>query len=136
MAGIILTLPIAPGKVEAWRRFCQELSGWRRTQYEASRRNLGITRESWALVENFAGATAVATVEALDVDLALAQLAGSDQPFETWYRARLQELHGIRLTHYEQFVQPAPPAQPQELLFEWHLPASNSAPPLRTARPA
>jgi hypothetical protein len=25
MSGIVLTLPILPGKEEAWRRFCQEL---------------------------------------------------------------------------------------------------------------
>ena len=45
MAGIILTFPIVAGKVEAWRRFCQELSGSRRQMYESSRQRLGIT---WA----------------------------------------------------------------------------------------
>jgi hypothetical protein len=122
MPGLILTLPIAAGKVEAWRRFCQELSGWRRSQYEASRRRLGITRERLALVESPFGASAVTTLEARDVGLALAEMVGSNLPFETWYRERLQDLHGVNLTRYEQFAQPAPPAQPQELLFEWTLP--------------
>ena len=49
MPGIVLTFPILPGKVEAWRRFCQELAGSRSTLYEASRRRLGITRERMAL---------------------------------------------------------------------------------------
>lgn len=122
MPGLVLTLPIAAGKVEAWRRFCQELSGSRRQQYEASRRRLGITRERLALVESPFGATALTTLEAHDLGAALAEMIGSDLPFESWYRERLQDLHGLNLSGYEQFALPAPPAQPQELLFEWTLP--------------
>ncbi len=127
MAGLVLTLPIAAGKVEAWRRFCQELSGSRRSAYEASRRRLGITRERWALVENPFGAAAVATLEAHDVGWALTGLTSSHLPFESWYRERLQDLHGISLTHYAQFAQPVPPAQVQELMFEWALPDGPAA---------
>jgi hypothetical protein len=119
---MVLTLPIAAGKVEAWRRFCQELSGSRRQLYEASRRRLGITRERLALVESPFGSTAVTTLEAHDVGLALAAMIGSDLPFESWYRERLQHLHGVNLTRYEQFALRALPAEPQELLFEWTLP--------------
>lgn len=45
----------------------------------------------------------------------------SGLPFDRWYRERLQELHGINLAGYEQFVKPAPPPQDQELFFEWTL---------------
>jgi hypothetical protein len=124
MPGLVLTLPIAAGKVEAWRRFCQELSGSRRQLYEASRRRLGVTRERLALVESPFGSTAVTSLEADDLGRALAEMIGSDRPFEAWYRERLQELHGVNLTRYEQFTRPAPPALPQELLFEWVLPGS------------
>ena len=119
MAGLVLTLPIAAGKVEAWRRFCQELSGSRRQMFEASRRRLGITRESLALVEGAFASSAVTTIEARDVNLALTEMFGSNLPFETWYRERLQDLHGFDLTRYEHFAQPAPPDLTQELLFEW-----------------
>src|SRR5688572_22750944 len=51
MSGLVLTLPIAAGKVEAWRRFCQELSGSRQQLHAASRRRLGITSERLVLVE-------------------------------------------------------------------------------------
>ena len=47
MSGIVLTFPILAGKVEAWRRFCQEISGSRRQMYEASRQRLGITMNGW-----------------------------------------------------------------------------------------
>jgi hypothetical protein len=121
MSGVILTFPIVAGKVEAWRRFCQELSGSRRQMYEASRQRLGITRERLALVETAFGAAAVTTLEAPDVDRALGQIIASKLPFDCWYREQVRELHGINLAGYEQFLQQAPPPPNQELIFEWTL---------------
>lgn len=121
MSGITLTFPILVGKVEAWRRFCQELSGGRRKPYEASRQRFGITREQLALVDTAFGATAVTTLEAPDVAQALGQIITSDLPFDIWYRERLQELHGVNLAGYELFAQRAPPPLNQEVHFEWTL---------------
>ena len=121
MSGIVLTFPILAGKVEAWRRFCQELSGSRRKTYEASRQRLGITRERLALVETTFGSAAVNTLEAPNVDWALGQIIASVLPFDIWYRERLQELHGVNLAGYEQFSQRTPPPNNQELIFEWAL---------------
>jgi len=121
MSGIVLTFPILNGKVEAWRRFCQELCGFRRKPYEASRQRLGITRERLVLVETAFGATAMTTLEAPDVAQALGQIIISVLPFDVWYREKLQELHGVNLAGYEQFAQPTPLPPNQELLFEWTL---------------
>jgi hypothetical protein len=126
MSGIVLTFPILDGKVEAWRRFCQELCDFRRQPYEASRQRLGITRERLALVETAFGATAVTTLEAPDVAQALGQIIVSELPFDVWYRDKLQELHGVNLAGYEQFAQPTPLPLNQELLFEWTLNPSNT----------
>lgn len=126
MSGIVLTFPILNGKVEAWRRFCQELRGFRREPYEVSRQRLGITRERLALVETAFGATAVTTLEAPDVAQALGQIIASVLPFDVWYREKLQELHGVNLAGYEQYAQPNPLPPDQELLFEWTLNASNA----------
>jgi len=121
MSGIVLTFPILAGKVEAWRRFCQELSGSQRQSYEASRKRLGVTRERLALVDTAFGATAVTTMEAPNVAQALGQIIASKLPFDVWYRERLQELHGVNLAGYDQFTQRAPPPQNQEVHFEWAL---------------
>ena len=126
MSGIVLTFPILDGKVEAWRRFCQELCGFRRMPYEASRQRLGITRERLSLVETAFGATAVTTLEAPDVAQALGQIIASELPFDIWYRDKLQELHGVNLAGYEQFTQPKPLPPNQELLFEWTLNSSKT----------
>jgi len=119
MSGLVLTLPIASGKVEAWRRFCQELSGSQLQMYINSRRRLGVTSERMALVENGFGATAVTTLEAADISQVVNRMISSDYPFDRWYRERMLDLHGIQLAGYQDFLQPAPPAQNQELLFEW-----------------
>jgi len=111
MPGIVLTFPIVAGKVETWRRFCQEMSGSRLQMYEASRRRLGITREQLVLVETAFGSAAVTTLEAPDVAQALGQIITSDLPFDCWYRERVQELHGVNLAGYEHFPQQAPPPQ-------------------------
>jgi hypothetical protein len=121
MSGIVLTFPIITGKVEAWRRFCQELAGSRRQMYEASRQRLGITFERLALVETAFGATAVTTLEGPKVAQALGQIIASVLPFDVWYRARLQELHGVDLAGYEQFAQRTPLPENQEVQFEWAL---------------
>jgi hypothetical protein len=126
MSGMILTFPIRAGKVEAWRRFCQELSGSRRQPYEDSRQRLGITRERLVLVETAFGATSVTTLEAPDIAQALGQIIASDRSFDIWYRERLVELHGINLAGYERFSQPTPLPQNQEVHFEWTLNSSNS----------
>jgi hypothetical protein len=126
MPGIVMTFPILTGKVEAWRRFCQELAGSRRQMHEASRRRLGITREQLALVETAFGAQAVTTLEAPDVDRALGQIITSTLPFDRWYREQVQELHGINLAGYEQFLQHTPHPPNQELIFEWTLLSSSS----------
>lgn len=123
MPGVILTFPIVAGKVEAWRRFCQELSGSRRQMYEASRHRLGITRERLALVETAFGSAAVTTLEAPDMDRALGQIIASNLPFDRWYREQVRELHGINLAGYEQFLQHTPLPPDQELIFEWALPS-------------
>jgi hypothetical protein len=126
MPGIVLTFPIVPGMVEAWRRFCQELSGSRRQAYEGSRRKLGITRERLALVETAYGSAAVTTLEGADMAQALGQIISSDLPFDRWYRERVRELYGVNLSGYELFAQQTSPPQAQELLFDW---ASSSVSP-------
>jgi hypothetical protein len=74
-----------------------------------------------ALVETAFEATSVTTLEANDVGQALCQIITSTLPFDRWYREMMQELHGINLTGYEQFVHLDPLLQNQELLFEWTL---------------
>ncbi len=121
MSGVVLTFPILAGKVEAWRRFCQELAGSRRRQFEASRQRMGITHEQMVLVETPFGAKAVTRLEALDVAQAVGMLITSDRSFDNWYRERLRELHGVDLAGYEPASQLTPQSWNPEVHFEWSL---------------
>lgn len=107
-----ITLPIRPGKLEAWRRFCQELQGARRSAYQTSRRRLGIVHEQFALVQTPIGDAALASIEAADVGRALSGLAASEHPFDRWFKDKLQELHGVSLGK-------TPDGHPSNPTFEW-----------------
>jgi hypothetical protein len=126
MSTIILTFPILVGKVESWRRFCQELSGSKLQMYLSSRRRLGITQEQMVLVETPFGTTVMTALEAHEVGWALGQIITSNLPFDRWYREKIQEFHGISLTGYGQFVEPIQSLRNQELIFEWTSETANS----------
>lgn len=122
METILLALPVLPGKQEAWRRFCQELQGLRRTEYEASRQRLGIAEEAAWLVPSAAGEMAVLLLKAVEPDHLLARLGASSAPFDCWFRRKVRELHGVDLT------QP-PPMPHSEQIFVWQTDQSiNSSP--------
>ena len=116
---LVLTFPLFSGKEEAWRRFCQELAGSRRPQYIASRRRLGVTRERMVLRHSPQGSAATTTLEAPNTARVLGELIRSPLPFETWYRAQLQELHGISLIGYASYTQVIEPITAPELIFDW-----------------
>jgi hypothetical protein len=116
---LVLTFHLQSGKVEAWRRFCQELAGSRRPMYTASRRRLGVTREQMTLRDTLRGSAATTTLEAADVARVLGEMILSPLPFEHWYRAQLEELHGIRLIAYESDGQAFEAGAAPELIFDW-----------------
>lgn len=119
MSGIVMSNPIAAGKVEAWRRFCQELSGARRQAYETSRRRLGITRERMGLVETTFGSAAITAIDAPNLGQTLGEIMTSNHPFDRWYRGRIQDLQGVQQTSYGLHSEQPPLTEGQELLFEW-----------------
>src|SRR5579872_5040188 len=46
MTILTVVLPLLPGKQEAWRQFCQILQGSRRSDYDAWRERMGITKQA------------------------------------------------------------------------------------------
>ena len=119
MSGVVMSNPIRPGKVEAWRRFCQELGSSRRQSFEESRRRLGITRERLGVVETPFGSAAITAIDAPNVGQALGEIMTSDLPFDRWYRGRIQELQGVKQSSYGLLSERPQLSEDQELLFEW-----------------
>jgi steroid delta-isomerase-like uncharacterized protein len=120
VATVTFAAPILPGKLEAWRRFTQEIQGSRGKEHAESRRGLGMTREVSYLQQTPQGDLAIISFEANDPGRAFLGLATGDSPFDRWFREKVLELHGLDLT--------APVSgPPSELLVNWS--ASESAAP-------
>ena len=112
MTAMFLTAPILPGKVEAWRRFCQEMRGRRQEGYEQSRRQLGIASEAVWLLRTARADVAIVRVNAEEPEHLLSRLAASDHPFDRWFKDQLTEICGVDLS--PTFMGPT-----MELVFTW-----------------
>lgn len=90
--------PLLPGKTEADR--AAMISCWRgerRAAYEASRQQLGITREAVYIQSTSTGDVAVVYWEAEDVEAALKGMATSGDPFDEWFRDHVRDVHGMNV---------------------------------------
>jgi steroid delta-isomerase-like uncharacterized protein len=112
VATVTFAAPILPGKLEAWRRFAQEVEGSRDEEHAESRRRLGMTRERSWLQQTPGGDLALISFDAADPGRAFAGLATSNAPFDRWFREKVLELHGLDLTA------PAPGA-PSQPFVDW-----------------
>lgn len=97
MQTIGFVAPLLPGKTETDR--AAMISCWkgdRSGDYQASRKRLGITRESVYIQPTPAGDVAVVYWEADDIETAFKGIATSEEPFDKWFRDHLLEVHGLR----------------------------------------
>ncbi len=114
----LLAWDVPADQEEPWRRFLQELSGFRNEEYAESRRRLGISAEAvWLAPKPSGGGVVVVLLEAEDpewaLELALRELAASEAPFDSWYGTQMRKLFGFDLARL-------PGATSGELLFAWH----------------
>ncbi len=116
MAAILLAAPILPGKQEPWRRFIQEMLESRCSEYQESRRRLGVTRELVWYVQTSQGETAIMYLEteSQEAEQVVMNMTTSPLPFDRWFRQQLVELHGLDVTQRS-------PKFTRELVFEWHV---------------
>jgi|SRR5579884_3166325 len=112
MASLAMTLPLLPGKSEAWKQWTEEMAGTRLEEFQASRKRLGITREVSSLQRTPQGDMAVLYLEAEDIARAFLGLATSQDPFDVLFRQQTQEFFGLDLAQ--------PPQGPlPETVFDW-----------------
>jgi len=103
--------PILPGKLDAWRRFSDEMQA-RSDEHGASRREMGIHREVASLMQTPAGDLVCLYHEADDLSKAFHVLATSDSPYLQWFRQQALEIHGLT----PEMLDGPPPA---ELKVDW-----------------
>lgn len=112
MASLACAFPILPGKTEQWQQFSQQMAGPRHSEYLASRKRLGITREVAYLQQTPHGDLAVVYFEAQDIGRVFEGFATSQEPFDVWFREQALEIHGLDLS------QPMPGPLP-EAIVDW-----------------
>ena len=101
MPGFAFSIPIVRGKEALDRRTFDEMAGARRGEYEAALRQAGITRQAIWHQETPDGTVAVVYVEGDDPAAGIAQFGSSDEPFNTWFREQMKEVHGVDISQVE-----------------------------------
>jgi len=97
MALFAMAVPILPGKTDQWLKFLDELRTKRREEFVASRQRLGV-RERTFLQRTPMGDLVVVTLEGDDPQSAFAKFAQADDDFTRWFKAQVQEAHGLDLS--------------------------------------
>lgn len=95
---ICLALPLLPGTTDTERD--EMMSCWqgeRAEQYRASRARHGITREATWIQSTPAGDVSIVLLESNDLSASLFGVATSNDAFDVWFRAHVQQMHGIDL---------------------------------------
>lgn len=110
MALFAIAFPILPGKTQGWKHFTDELKGARRSEFNESRKQLGV-RERTFLQHTPMGDFVVVTLEGDDPAGAFARFGQGTDEFTTWFKEQVMEAHGVDLA--------APPPGPlPELLID------------------
>ena len=111
MAVFLGAFPVLEGKDDEVRMFAQETLA-RRDEFETSQQRLRVTKEEWALQQTPMGSLVIVRFEADDIERAFAGLAESSEPFDVWFRQRVQEITGVDLS--------APmEGPPPEVILDW-----------------
>jgi hypothetical protein len=100
---------IPPGKREEAKAIFEEIRGTPRSEYEASRRRLGIREEKVWFQSLPEGDMAVVYWEGDDPCAALREFASSENPFDEWLKERGREVY-----HFE----PSQTLEADEQVFE------------------
>lgn len=110
MPTMAIALPCLPGGADKLRALAKECAGARRDEFADFHRRVNLTREQWFLQSTPQGEMLILILEG-DPQSAMAKLAASKEPFDTWFLEQVEQVHGVDLR------QPLP-GPPPELVFE------------------
>ncbi len=98
MAIIAFAFPVLPGKSEKDRSYFQNMVEAHRSEYEASRKRAGITREMTWLQSTPQGDLGIVYLEVENPERMFQVLATSQEPFDVQFREYVMDVHGVDLT--------------------------------------
>lgn len=94
-----IAVPLAADRVDDWKKFCAELVGPRRKDFEDLNRRYGLTRHGAWLQRMPEGRYLVIVLrEGASPQSFLPGLRNSTHPFDRWFVERISAFHGADLT--------------------------------------
>lgn len=112
MPTVALALPILTGQTETFRNAYQRFVSDRPSEFEQSRRRLGVRAERGFLQHTPSADLAIVVFEVEDVPRMFAGVGSSDAPLDAEFRSYLQQVFGLDVTR-------PPPSPLAESVFEW-----------------
>lgn len=112
----VVALPIAPGKLEAWKQFAEALKTDKVREYESARQKAGVRSEKiWHQSTPHGDLMLqVVELEGSYPDFMRSLTEPSDE-FGQWFLAQAQDIHGVTAEQMEAM-------QPNEQVFAWTCP--------------
>ena len=94
-------LPIRPGKTKQCQQFIADLTSTHATKFAESQQAEGITEEHFFLQADAKGDVLIVynNGDPIKREHMRQVRAGSDDPFDVWFREQFREVHGIALDH-------------------------------------
>ncbi len=92
--GVVLA-PIVEGKLDAWKEWIAELNGPRSGELKELNERHGLTQHRAWLAETPMGPMVIAIHQGPGSDTFMPGLAASDNEFDSWFKEKLQEVHGL-----------------------------------------
>jgi hypothetical protein len=111
-----IAVPLVEGKVDAWRRWMEKCLGPRREEFDAFNERMGLTLHRAWLSESPHGRLVIVLFDGPGAKTFLQKLGTSKQPFDKWFRERVEEVHGCDFSELGKM-------KPSELVMDWCAPS-------------
>lgn len=110
-------VPVVEDKIDAWKAWMtDECLGSRKEEFEQFNERMGLTTHRAWLSEGPHGPLAIVVVEGPGEKMFLQKLATSTQPFDMWFRDRVEEFHGRDFSELAEMKAP-------EMVLDWRAPS-------------
>ena len=106
----LVVAPILADKLESWKVWINEAATTKLDEFSDFNARMNLTGHKVWLAHTPEGSVAVVNHEGPGGDEFMQKLATSDHPFDTWFRDKVSEFHGI------DFTQPPPGPMPEQVV--------------------
>lgn len=112
-----IAVPLLENKIDAWKAWLtDECLGSRKEEFDEFNERMGLTLHRAWLSDSPHGPVAIVVYEGPGADTFLQKLASSSEPFDQWFRERVEEFHGCDFSELGEMKK-------SELCLDWRAPS-------------